>query len=75
MDDLLDLLKEILPKVDFENETALVDDGVISSLDVVSIISELNDSYDIDIPSEEITPENFNNAEAIYDLVNRLLEE
>lgn len=75
MDDLLDLLKEILPKVDFENETALVDDGVISSLDVVSIISELNDNYDIDIPSEEISPENFNSAEAILDLVNRLLDE
>lgn len=75
MDELLGLLKEILPKVDFESGTDLVDDGVIDSLDVVSIISELNVHYDIEIPSDEIVPENFNDAEAIFDLVNRLLDE
>ena len=75
MEELLELLKDILPKVDFANSDGLVDDGVIDSLDVVSIISELNVHYDIEIPSDEIVPENFNNAQAILDLVERLLDE
>lgn len=75
MDELLELLADILPKVDFENGSDLVDDGVLDSLDIVSIISELSTHYDIEIPSDEITPENFNDAEAIYNMVERLLEE
>lgn len=75
MEELLELLADILPKVDFENGSDLYDDGVIDSLDVVAIISELNAHYDIEIPSEEIVPENFNDAEAMLEMVNRLLEE
>lgn len=75
MDELIELLHDILPKVDWETGDDLVDEGVLDSLDIVSIISELSSKYDIDIPSDEITPENFNNAEAIWDMVNRLLEE
>lgn len=75
MEELLALLKDILPKVDFENSDDLVDDGVLDSLDIVSIISELSSNYDIEIPSDEITPENFNNAEAILAMVERLQDE
>ena len=75
MNELLDILKEAKPKVDWENGEDLVDDGVIDSMDVVTIISEITDAYDIEIPSEEMEPENFNSAKAIYEMIQRLEEE
>ena len=75
MNELLDILKEAMPKVDWENGEDLVDDGVIDSMDVVTIISEITDAYDIEIPSEEMEPENFNSAKAIYEMIQRLEEE
>ena len=53
MNELLDILKEAMPKVDWENGEDLVDDGVIDSMDVVTIISEITDAYDIEIPPKK----------------------
>ena len=75
MDELLEVLKRALPKVDWETDQLLVDDGIIDSMDVVSVISESTDEYDIEIPSEEMEPENFNSVEAIYEMIQRLKEE
>ena len=75
MERLLELLKGIREDVDFENEKNLVDGGILDSFDVVAIVGELCDEYDITITVEDIEPENFNSAEAIYNLVERLLEE
>lgn len=75
MEQLLEILKGIRPDVDFENETALIDDGILDSFDVVSIISELDDAFDVQIRINELDPENFNSAEAIWDLVQKLKEE
>ncbi len=72
MEKLLELLKGVRPDVDFENETALIDDGILDSFDVVSIISELDDAFDVQIRINELDPENFNSAQAIWDLVNKL---
>lgn len=72
MEQLLEILKGIRPDVDFENETALIDDGILDSFDVVSIISELDDAFDVQIRINELDPENFNSAEAIWDLVQKL---
>ena len=74
MDKLLEILKEVRPDVDFENETALIDDGILDSFDVVSIISELDDEFDVQIRINELDPENFNSAEAIWTLVQTLKE-
>ncbi len=68
----MEILKGIRPDVDFENEKALIDDGVLDSFDVVSIISELNDEYDIQVKVTELEPENFNSVEAIMQMVKRL---
>ena len=72
MEQLLEILKGIRPDVDFANETSLIDDGVLDSFDVVSIISELDDAFDVQIRINELDPENFNSAEAIWNLVQEL---
>lgn len=72
MEKLLEILKSIRPDVDFANETALIDDGILDSFDVVSIISELDDAFDVQIRINELDPENFNSAEAIWNLVQQL---
>ena len=75
MEQLIQILLNVTPNIDYQKETHLVDDGLIDSLDIVSMISELSDAYGITIPSEEITPENFNSAQSILAMVNRLQEE
>ena len=72
MEQLLGILKSIRPDVDFENETALIDDGILDSFDVVSIISELDDAFDVQIRITDLDPENFNSAESIWDLIQKL---
>jgi acyl carrier protein len=74
MEELLSILKELHEDVDFEQEEALVDDGILDSLDIVTLITEINDTFDISIPAEEIIPENFNSAAAIWALIEKLDE-
>ena len=72
MDKLLEILKGIRPDVDFENEAALVDDGILDSFDVVSIISELDDAFGVQIRIAELDPENFNSVQSIWTLIDKL---
>lgn len=75
MDELMEILENLRPDVDFENETALIADGILDSFDIVALVGELNDAYDIEIKPNYLVPENFNSAKAILALVNRLQEE
>ncbi|MDY5577508.1 MAG: acyl carrier protein [Lachnospiraceae bacterium] len=75
MDKLLAILKEIHPDVDFEQCNKLIDDDILDSFDIVSLISEVADTYDVVIPAEYITRENFNSADAIYKVIRKLEEE
>ncbi len=75
MEALLKILNNLHPEVDFETSTDLVDGKIIDSFDIVSIISEINDEYDVVIPAEEIVPDNFNSAQALYELIVRLEDE
>ena len=72
MERLLEILEGIRPDVDFANEKSLIDGGFLDSFDVASIIAELDDEYDITIRVTELKPENFNSAEAIMKMVERL---
>lgn len=74
MEKLLELLKGVRPDVDFVNETALIDDGILDSFDVVSIISEIDDVFDVQIRINELDPENFNSAESIWNLIQKLMK-
>lgn len=72
MEKLLEILTDVRPDIEFENETNLVDGGLLDSFDIVTIISELNDAFDIHIRVNDLSPENFNSVSAIMDLVTRL---
>ncbi len=75
MEKLLEILKGIHPEVDFESNEELIDDGILDSLDIVTIVTEIDAEFDITIPAEEIIPENFNSAKALMALITRLDEE
>jgi len=68
---LLDALAEVRDDVDFAGEEHLVEDGILDSLDLTKIIASLDEAFDIHIPAGEIEPENFDNLQAILDLVHR----
>ena len=75
MEKVMEILKELRPDVDFDNCTTLIDDGILDSFDIVSLIGELTDAFDVEISFDDIDPENFNSAESIYALIQKLEEE
>ena len=60
---------------DFENETKLIDDGILDSFDIVSIVAELCEEYDVTITVDMLEPENFNSAQALYALIESKMDE
>ena len=66
---VISILSELCPGVDFEHETALIDDGLVDYLDIVSIVSELMDTFEVEISVEDLQPENFNSVDAIVKLI------
>ena len=74
MNELLTILRELHPDIDFETATGLVEDSVLTSLDIVTIVTEVADILDVNIPAEEILPENFDSAAALWQLIQRLDE-
>ncbi len=74
MEDLLEILEDLHPDVDFHTHTRLIDDKVLDSFDIISLITEINEAYDVRIPVDQIVAENFNSAQALYALIERLLD-
>lgn len=74
MEQLLEILKDIQPDVDYENCTSLIDDELLDSFAILSIVSELEDAFDVEITPVDIIPENFNSAQALWKMVQRLQE-
>ena len=72
MEELMELLASLKPEIDFETEKELIDDGLLESFDVITQIAELEDQFEVEIPAEEIVPENFNSAEGIWNLLQRI---
>lgn len=66
---LMEILTEACPGVNFEGETALIDDGILESLDIVTIVGEIMDEFDVELNVDDLLPENFNSAEAILALI------
>ena len=75
MDELLEILNEVKPGVDFENDTDLIGHGVLDSITMVTLVMELNDAFDIEITPVDIVPENFKTVQTIYDIIQRLSDD
>ncbi len=75
LDHMIELLEDVKGNVDYENCTKLVDDRVLDSFDILSIISSINDEFDVSVPAKDIVPDNFNSAQAMLDIVKRLVDE
>lgn len=75
MEELLNILAELHPEVDFETEEQLIDNKILDSFDIVTLVAEIDSAFDVAIPAEELVPENFNSAKALYALIERLMEE
>jgi len=70
---LLEILNTNCPGIDFENEPALIDDEVLDSMDVVTIVSEIAGTFNVELSVEDIIPENFNTVDAMMGLIKRRL--
>lgn len=75
MNELLEILNEIDDTIDYETETGLIDDHLLDSFAIISLVSELEDAFDISIDAAEMTPENFNSAANLWKMVERLQED
>lgn len=75
MRELLEILEEIQPDADYETCTTLIDDGILDSFAILSIVGELEDAFGVQVTPAEIIPQNFNSAQALWDMVQRLQAE
>lgn len=72
---LMEILEELRPDVDFENEKALITDGILESFDIVSLVGELSDAFDIELRVEDLVPDNFNSVEGMIELITKIQDE
>ncbi len=75
MEKLLEILEDIKEGVDFRIEKGLIDNEILDSFDILSIVGELEEEFEVDITPVDIVPENFNSADALWDMVQRLQSE
>lgn len=75
MDEVIEILEDLKPGVDYENCEELVSKRILDSLTILALVAELEDAFDITVPAVEIVESNFNSAKAIYALVSRLEDE
>ena len=74
MEKLLKILSGVRPDVDFANEKQLVSDGILDSFDIVALVADINDAFGVDVGVTDLMPENFDSAEAVYELIQRKLK-
>lgn len=72
MNELIEILEEILPGVDYENCTTLIDDHILDSFGILQLVSEMEDAFDIEIAPQELVAENFNSVKALWAMITRL---
>ena len=75
MEQLLEILEDLNPGVDYENCEDLIDGHYLDSLLIISLIAELEDAFDVTIPAVEIIPDNFNSAKRLMAMIERLSED
>lgn len=75
MEIIIEILKELHPEVNYDTCKTLIDDKILDSFDIVTLISDISEEFDITIPVEEIKAENFNSAKSLFEMVERLMDE
>lgn len=71
----MEMLEGLRPDIDFENEKSLVTDRLLESFDIINLVSEIDDEFDVKIKPADLVPENFDSAEAMWGLIQRLQDE
>ncbi|MBQ7541099.1 MAG: acyl carrier protein [Clostridia bacterium] len=74
-EEIMEILANLRPDVDFENEKKLITDGILESFDIVAILGELNDAFDIEVRVGDLVPDNFNSVDGMVALVKAHREE
>lgn len=74
-EEILDILQELHEDVDFEAERAMVDDKILDSFDLVTLVTELGDAFDVDITAKDFIAENFNDVDSLTEMIARLMDE
>lgn len=72
MEKLIEILNELQPDVDFTKEEKLIDERILDSLTILSLVAEIEEEFDVEIPTVEIIPSNFNSAKSIWALIEKL---
>lgn len=75
LDAVIEMLEDVKEGVDYRNAIGLVDNREIDSFDILAIISAIDDEFDLSVPAKDIVPANFNSAQSLCALINRLAEE
>lgn len=75
MEELKEILEGLRPDIDFDNETRLVTDRLLESFDIISLVNEIDDEFDVKIRPADLVPENFDSVEAMWEMITRLQDE
>lgn len=75
METIIEIIKALKPGAVIDENTKLIDDKILDSLAMISLVAELSDEFDVEITARDIVPENFATVKAIHNLIERLEEE
>ena len=75
MDDLIKILESVKPGYNYKKETNLIDDEILNSFDIISIVAKINYTFGITFPVNKIVPDNFNNVKSLYKVIEKLIAE
>lgn len=73
MEQLIEALKRVNPNIDYENETKLITNKVLDSIDITSVITEIEETFDIEIDMEYLVNENFDSVEAMWNMIQEIM--
>ena len=75
MEKLIEILMEINPDIDYKNEKNLIDGKVLDSFSIVNLVSQISETFDIEISPKYLVPEYFNSVDAMWKMIKTILDE
>ena len=74
-EELLEILEELHPDIDFAEDEQLIDDKLLDSFDVVTLVTEIGSAFDVELTAADMVPENFNSVDAMVAMIERMMED